>query len=73
MLTKRSKCLKVLPDDIEKIGTNGGTAAGLVGTPEQIAERMQEFESLGIETFLLQFHPTLEELERFSSEVMPLL
>ena len=70
---KEVEMLKVLPDDIEKIGTNGGTAAGLVGTPEQIAERMQEFESLGIETFLLQFHPTLEELERFSSEVMPLL
>jgi alkanesulfonate monooxygenase len=58
---------------IEKVGTNGGTIAGLVGTPELIAERMHEFESLGIETFLLQFHPTLEELERFSSEVMSLL
>ncbi len=59
--------------EVEKVGTNGGTVAGLVGTPEQIAERMHEFEALGIETFLLQFHPTLEELERFSSEVMPLL
>jgi len=59
--------------EVEKVGTNGGTIAGLVGTPEQIAERMHEFESLGIETFLLQYHPTLEELERFSSEVMPLL
>lgn len=59
--------------EVEKVGTNGGTVAGLVGTPKQIAERMQEFEALGIETFLLQFHPTLEEMERFSSEVMPLL
>lgn len=59
--------------ETEKVGTNGGTVAGLVGTPEQIAERMREFESLGIETFLLQFHPTLEELERFSAEVIPLL
>jgi alkanesulfonate monooxygenase len=59
--------------ETEKVGTNGGTVAGLVGTPEQIAERMHEFEALGIETFLLQFHPTREELERFSSEVMPLL
>ncbi|MFT5133343.1 MAG: alkanesulfonate monooxygenase [Gammaproteobacteria bacterium] len=70
---KEVEMLKVLPDDVEKIGTNGGTAAGLIGTPEQIAERMHEFESLGIETFLLQFHPTLEEIQRFASDVIPLL
>ena len=64
---------KAQPDDVKKVGINGGTIPGLVGTPEQIAERMHEFESLGIETFLLQFHPSREELERFSSEVMPLL
>jgi alkanesulfonate monooxygenase len=56
-----------------KVGTNGGTAAGLVGTPRQIADRMLEFHALGIETFLLQFHPTQRELERFGAEVMPLL
>jgi len=28
-------------------------------------------ERVGIETFLLQFHPALEELERFSTDVMP--
>ena len=64
---------QVQPDDQEKVGTNGGTMAGLVGTPEMIAERLRHFESLGIETFLLQFHPTLEELQRFGAEVMPLL
>ena len=60
-------------DEVKKVGTNGGTIAGLVGTPNQIAERIIEFETLGIETFLLQFHPTSEELHRFSSEVLPLL
>ena len=64
---------QVQPHDQEKVGTNGGTMAGLVGTPEMIAERLRHFESLGIETFLLQFHPTLEELQRFGAEVMPLL
>ena len=39
----------------------------------QIAERMHRMASLGIETFLLQFHPTREELERFGAEVIPLL
>ena len=55
------------------MGTNGGTIAGLVGTPEQIAERMHEFESLRIETFLLQYHLTLKEFERLRSEIIPLL
>ena len=70
---KEVKMHKILPDDVKKVGTNGGTVAGLVGTPNQIAERLHEFESLGVETFLLQFHPSLEELDRFGTEVMPLL
>ena len=56
-----------------RVGINGGTDAGLVGTPAQIAERMHRMAALGIETFLLQFHPTREELERFGTEVIPLL
>jgi alkanesulfonate monooxygenase SsuD/methylene tetrahydromethanopterin reductase-like flavin-dependent oxidoreductase (luciferase family) len=34
---------------------------------------MRRMAALGIETFLLQFHPTREELERFGTEVIPLL
>lgn len=56
-----------------RVGSNGGTDAGLVGTPARIAARMREFEALGCETFLLQFYPLLEEMERFAREVMPLL
>jgi alkanesulfonate monooxygenase SsuD/methylene tetrahydromethanopterin reductase-like flavin-dependent oxidoreductase (luciferase family) len=56
-----------------RVGINGGTDTGLVGTPAQIAERMHRMAALGIETFLLQFHPTREELERFGTEVIPLL
>jgi alkanesulfonate monooxygenase SsuD/methylene tetrahydromethanopterin reductase-like flavin-dependent oxidoreductase (luciferase family) len=56
-----------------RVGINGGTAAGLVGTPAQIAQHMRRIAELGVETFLLQFHPTLEELELFGEEVMPLL
>jgi alkanesulfonate monooxygenase len=56
-----------------RVGINGGTDAGLVGTPDQIAARMAAFAAVGVETFLLQFHPTLTELERFGREVMPLI
>ena len=57
--------LKTVAYGTKALGTNGGTAAGLVGTPEQIAERMRAFEQVGIETFLLQFHPLIEEMEQF--------
>jgi FMNH2-dependent dimethyl sulfone monooxygenase len=60
-------------DDKLRVGINGGTDAGLVGTPAQIAETLRRMAAAGIETFLLQFHPTLEELERFGTEVIPLL
>lgn len=61
------------PTSALRVGINGGTDAGLVGSPAHIAEHMRRIAALGIETFLLQFHPTLEELERFGVEVMPLL
>lgn len=57
----------------KRLGTNGGTNAGLVGSPRQIADRLSEFAALGVGTFLLQFHPLLEELERFGEKVLPLL
>lgn len=56
-----------------RVGINGGTDARLVGSPHRIADQLHRFSAMGIETFLLQFHPTLEELERFGVEVMPLL
>jgi len=53
--------------------SNRGLKAGLSGTPEQIAERIREFEQAGVDLLLLQFSPQLEEMERFSEEVMPLV
>jgi len=50
--------------------SNRGLRSGLVGTPEQIAERIAEFERAGVELLLLQFSPQLEEMERFAEEVM---
>jgi dimethylsulfone monooxygenase len=44
--------------------------SGLVGTPEQVAERISEFEEAGVDLLLLQFSPQLEEMERFSSQVI---
>ena len=40
---------------------------------EQIAERIIEFRNAGVEIFLMQMSPMLEEMERFAEEVMPLV
>jgi len=54
-----------------RIGTNGGTAAGLVGDYDTVADRIAAFSALGIETFMLQFQPLVPEMERFMAEVAP--
>jgi alkanesulfonate monooxygenase len=57
--------------DVPSVGTNGGTNAGLVGSYDEVAERIGVFASLGIELFMLQFQPLLPELRRFAEHVMP--
>lgn len=51
--------------------SNRGLRSGLVGTPEQVAERIQQFEEAGVDLLLLQFSPQLEEMERFAEQVIP--
>ncbi len=53
--------------------SNRGLRAGLVGTPEQVAERVRAFEEAGVTLLLLQCSPQFEEMERFAAEVMPLV
>ena len=50
--------------------SNRGLRSGLVGTPEQVAERIAEFENAGVDLLLLQFSPQLEEMERFAAQVI---
>ncbi|MBB6453287.1 FMNH2-dependent dimethyl sulfone monooxygenase [Salirhabdus euzebyi] len=51
--------------------SNRGLRPNLVGTPDQIAERILAYEEAGVDLLLLQFSPQLEEMERFSKDVMP--
>jgi FMNH2-dependent dimethyl sulfone monooxygenase len=53
--------------------SNRGLRTGLTGTPEQIAERILAFRDAGVEIFLMQMSPMIEEMERFAEEVMPLV
>jgi FMNH2-dependent dimethyl sulfone monooxygenase len=50
--------------------SNRGLRSGLVGTPDQVAERVAEFEAAGVDLLLLQCSPQLEEMERFAESVI---
>jgi FMNH2-dependent dimethyl sulfone monooxygenase len=50
--------------------SNRGLRSGLVGTAEQVAERVAAFEKVGAELILMQFSPQLEEMERFAVAVI---
>lgn len=50
--------------------SNRGLRSGLVGTPEQVAERLSQFEAAGVDLVLLQFSPQFEEMEQFADSVI---
>lgn len=54
-----------------RVGSNGGTAAGLVGSYDTVAERIADFHAAGIELFMLQYQPFETEMRRFAREVIP--
>ena len=50
--------------------SNRGLRSGLIGTPEQIIERLRAYEQAGVGLMLLQFSPQHEEMARFGAEVI---
>jgi FMNH2-dependent dimethyl sulfone monooxygenase len=50
--------------------SNRGLRSGLVGTPQQVADRIGEFERAGVDLVLLQFSPQAEEMDHFSEAVI---
>jgi FMNH2-dependent dimethyl sulfone monooxygenase len=50
--------------------SNRGLRSGLTGTPWQVQDRIAEFEKIGVDFFLLQCSPQLEEMERFSENII---
>jgi FMNH2-dependent dimethyl sulfone monooxygenase len=47
--------------------------AGLVGTPQLLAERLRRYEKIGIEIMMTRFTPMKEGVETFGTKVIPLL
>lgn len=69
----RSK-LEVSPNLWAGVGlTRGGAGTALVGDPEAVAARIQEYADLGIDTFIFSGYPHLEEAYRVAELVFPLL
>ena len=69
----RSK-LEVSPNLWAGVGlVRGGAGTALVGDPETVAARIQEYADLGIDTFIFSGYPHLEESIRFAELVFPLL
>jgi dimethylsulfone monooxygenase len=53
--------------------SNRGLRPNLVGTPEQLQERIAEYEAAGLDLLLLQMSPQAEEMDRFAEQVIATL
>jgi FMNH2-dependent dimethyl sulfone monooxygenase len=54
------------------VGTRG-LRPDLVGTPEQVAEKIRAYQDAGLTLLLIQCSPAHEELERIAAQVFPLV
>jgi FMNH2-dependent dimethyl sulfone monooxygenase len=50
--------------------SNRGLRPNFVGTPEQLQERVSEYEEAGLDLLLLQMSPQAEEMDRFAEQVI---
>jgi alkanesulfonate monooxygenase len=70
----RREALEVSPNLWAGVGlVRGGAGTALVGDPDTVAQRMREYEALGIDTFILSGYPHLEEAYRVAELLFPLL
>jgi alkanesulfonate monooxygenase len=66
--------LEVAPNLWAGVGLGrGGAGTALVGSHEEVADRIEEYASVGIEEFVMSGYPHLEELYWFGEGVLPLL
>jgi len=66
--------LEVSPNLWAGIGlVRPGAGTALVGSHEQVAERLAEYHELGLDEFILSGHPHLEEAYAVGENVLPLL
>ena len=70
----RTDQLEVSPNLWAGVGlVRGGAGTALVGSHEEVAERIAEYHELGIDEFILSGYPHLEEAYRVGEGVVPVL
>jgi len=68
------EALEISPNLWAGIGlVRGGAGTALVGDPDTVAQRMQEYVDLGIENFIFSGYPHLEEAYRVAELLFPRL
>jgi hypothetical protein len=66
--------LEISPNLWAGVGlVRGGAGTALVGSHEQVADRIAEYHELGIDEFILSGYPHLEEAYAFGEGVLPVL
>jgi alkanesulfonate monooxygenase len=66
--------LEIYPNLWAGVGlVRGGAGTALIGSHAQVAERIAEYEAIGIDTFILSAYPNLEEAVRVGEQLLPLL
>lgn len=66
--------LEIYPNLWAGVGlVRGGAGTAIVGSHEEVAARFAEYESIGIDTFILSGYPNLEEAVRVGEDLLPLL
>jgi alkanesulfonate monooxygenase len=70
----RTDSLEISPNLWAGVGlVRGGAGTALVGSHEQVADRIAEYHELGIDEFILSGYPHLEEAYQVGEGVMPVL
>ena len=70
----RTDALEVSPNLWAGVGlVRGGAGTALVGSHDEVADRMAEYYHLGIEEFILSGYPHLEEAYQVGEGVLPVL
>jgi alkanesulfonate monooxygenase len=73
-LVASARDLEVYPNLWAGVGlVRGGAGTALIGSHAQVAERIAEYEALGIDTFILSAYPNLEEAVRVGEDLLPLV
>ena len=70
----RTDSLEISPNLWAGVGlVRGGAGTALVGSHEDVADRIAEYHQLGIDEFIFSGYPHLEEAYQFAEGVMPVL